>query len=217
MKNTLALSTAAIGLLICSPVYAGGIISPTGLADTIDWSQLGPEFTSFPSPHTVMSVDGVTVTLSTESFGSFQRLDEGSGWDGIFVLGEALNYNQGSGPVTLTFATPVSAAGAYIQAATFGDFTAEIIVNGTETFNVSGDNTFAEDGTAPFIGWSGGPIKTIQFELTAAGGGDTNEFALGTASLGSTIPEPSTWALMLVGFGLLGGAGYWRRGVSVAA
>src|SRR5262249_52261074 len=26
-----------------------------------------------------------------------------------------------------------------------------------------------------------------------------------------TVPEPSTWALMLVGFGLLGGAGYWRR------
>jgi len=27
----------------------------------------------------------------------------------------------------------------------------------------------------------------------------------------STVPEPSTWALMLVGFGLLGGAGYWTR------
>jgi hypothetical protein len=35
----------------------------------------------------------------------------------------------------------------------------------------------------------------------------------------STVPEPSTWALALVGFGLLGGAGYWtrRRSVAVAA
>jgi hypothetical protein len=27
----------------------------------------------------------------------------------------------------------------------------------------------------------------------------------------SAVPEPSTWALMALGFGLLGGAGYWRR------
>jgi hypothetical protein len=31
-----------------------------------------------------------------------------------------------------------------------------------------------------------------------------------------SIPEPSTWALMLLGFGLLGGAGYWTRRWSVA-
>jgi hypothetical protein len=30
------------------------------------------------------------------------------------------------------------------------------------------------------------------------------------------VPEPSTWAMMALGFGLLGGAGYWRRR-SVAA
>jgi hypothetical protein len=34
-----------------------------------------------------------------------------------------------------------------------------------------------------------------------------------------SIPEPSTWAMMLAGFGLLGGAGYWtrRRTVFIAA
>jgi hypothetical protein len=37
-----------------------------------------------------------------------------------------------------------------------------------------------------------------------------------TISAISTIPEPSTWAMMLVGFGLLGGAGYWTRRRSVA-
>jgi hypothetical protein len=33
------------------------------------------------------------------------------------------------------------------------------------------------------------------------------------------VPEPSTWALMALGFGVLGGAGYWsrRRSVSIAA
>jgi hypothetical protein len=33
---------------------------------------------------------------------------------------------------------------------------------------------------------------------------------------GNVVPEPSTWALMLVSFGLLGGAGYWTRRRSVA-
>jgi hypothetical protein len=32
----------------------------------------------------------------------------------------------------------------------------------------------------------------------------------------TVAPEPSTWALMLVGFGLLGGAGYWTRRRSIA-
>jgi LPXTG-motif cell wall-anchored protein len=32
----------------------------------------------------------------------------------------------------------------------------------------------------------------------------------------TAIPEPSTRAMMLLGFGLLGGAGYWTRRRSVA-
>jgi hypothetical protein len=31
------------------------------------------------------------------------------------------------------------------------------------------------------------------------------------------VPEPSTWALMLLGFGLLGGAGYWTRHRTVSS
>jgi hypothetical protein len=44
-----------------------------------------------------------------------------------------------------------------------------------------------------------------------------SNFARGTVTGG--IPEPATWALMLFGFGLLGGAGYWtrRRSIAVAA
>jgi hypothetical protein len=41
-------------------------------------------------------------------------------------------------------------------------------------------------------------------------------FTSGTVT--STITEPSTWAMMLLGFGLLGGVGYRRRrSVAIAA
>jgi hypothetical protein len=67
----------------------------------------------------------------------------------------------------LTFATPVSAAGAAIQTDVEGAFTAQVTVNGTQTFTENGDSTSTGDGSAIFIGWSGGLITTLQFEVTS--------------------------------------------------
>jgi len=104
--------------------------------------------------------------------------------------------------------TPVTAAGATIQADTSGLFTAQITVNGTETFSENGDSDSGGDGAAIFIGWSGGPITTIQFELTSASDDTANDFAIGAVSLETAVPEPSTWAMLLLGFAGLGFAGY---------
>jgi len=81
-------------------------------------------------------------------------------------------------------------------------------VNGTETFSENGDSDGGGDGAAIFIGWSGGPITTIQFELTSASDDTANDFAIGAVSLETAVPEPSTWAMMLLGFAGLGFAGY---------
>jgi hypothetical protein len=97
-------------------------------------------------------------------------------------------------------------AGVQIQDARFGPFTAIITVNGTSTFSETGDSTGAADGSAIFIGWKG-PLTTIQFETTAPGQGI--DFAIGPVSIAS-VPEPSTWAMMLLGFVGLGYAGYRR-------
>jgi len=64
------------------------------------------------------------------------------------------------------------------------------------------------EGAAILIGWSGGPITTIQFELTSASDDTANDFAIGAVSLETAVPEPSTWAMMLLGFAGLGFAGY---------
>jgi hypothetical protein len=65
---------------------------------------------------------------------------------------------------------------------------ADIIVNGTELFAIDG---FAED-TVFDLGSFGSNI-----ELTITGGS-------GTFAFGGAVPEPSTWAMMLVGFAGLG-------------
>jgi PEP-CTERM motif len=198
----IALCIAALPAI--GPANASGITSPAGLKDTIDWAQIGAENNFFSTPLTVVSVDGVTVT-ATSSGGFFNRIDQfnpvdqmGS-WFGNFTPGEALIENINASQITLTFATPVTAAGAPIEPNALGPFTAQITVNGTETFTEDGNATQTGDGSAIFIGWSGGPITTLQFELTAAANGNTTDFAIGTVSLAS-VPEPSTWAMMMLGF-----------------
>jgi|SRR5579871_5867171 len=110
----------AAGLMAVSSATSarvGGITSPTGLTDTIDWTQLGAPYKvlDYPPPYTAVSVGGVTVTLSSAE-GFLVRWNQGNGWNGNFAPGEALLSDGGHGPdITLTFATPVSAAGATIQ------------------------------------------------------------------------------------------------------
>jgi hypothetical protein len=58
----------------------------------------------------------------------------------------------------------------------------------------------------------------IMFNLTASesGGLIDVEFTNAT-SVTPSIPEPSTWVMMALGFGALGYAGFRRRGANVAA
>ena len=62
------------------------------------------------------------------------------------------------------------------------------------------------------------PIFEINPAFLAAHPGYSLEFSAGIASppVSSTIPEPSTWAMLIVGFAGLGFGG-WRRGRARAA
>jgi hypothetical protein len=57
------------------------------------------------------------------------------------------------------------------------------------------------------LGSAAADINDVRFETPSAG------VNIATSVAGSVIAvaEPSTWAMMLVGFGLLGGASYWTR------
>jgi hypothetical protein len=68
--------------------------------------------------------------------------------------------------------------------------------------------------TPSLVGYSGGPLASLAmleggFASTYVPGGDTVVLASGALTSDTlTVPEPSTWAMMLVGFAGLGFPGY---------
>jgi hypothetical protein len=59
--------------------------------------------------------------------------------------------------------------------------------------------------------WNSGSSTSATLSLTDTNtSGPYNDFVLDDLSFSSTVPEPSTWAMMLIGFGGLGFTGYRR-------
>ena len=90
------------------------------------------------------------------------------------------------------------------------DFTAT--VDGTEVVNKSftslaAANAFFDNGVVNLGAVSGVADVVFSYDLVAGGsGGYGMDLAFGGA-----VPEPSTWAMMVIGFAGLGYAGYRRR------
>jgi hypothetical protein len=74
-------------------------------------------------------------------------------------------------------------------------------------------------GNHGFSGWqqstfdffATGTSETLSFLSTGTGGAAEPPFSLLDGVSLTAVPEPSTWAMMVVGFGLLGYAGFRRR------
>ncbi|MBE9229169.1 hypothetical protein IQ264_27580 [Phormidium sp. LEGE 05292] len=124
-------------------------------SDIVDWGTIGKEFDFISSPLLVHSPNGVQLKLS--SFGTFLRLNEGSGIKANFSSGDKLLFLEfADSAITIDFSTPVSGVGTQIQRAFFGAFTGVL-----EAFDSSGKslgkfsvytNNNANDDAAPFIG-----------------------------------------------------------------
>ena len=134
--------------------------------DYIDWAQLGPDSTVVPTPVTVTTgVYGHSVTLS--GTGSFERLDQGTGWGGNFAPGDALIYN-GDGAMNLNFTStnPLFIFQTQIQGNDFGPFTATISAydkdgNLLHSFSEVGDSNADGNNSAIVIG-----LETTLKEMT---------------------------------------------------
>jgi hypothetical protein len=124
--------------------------------DIVNWGKIGKEFDFITTPFTIDSANGIKLKVSSP--GTFLRLNEGSGINGNFPLGDNLLFLEFSdGAITIDFATPVFGVGTQIQRAFFGVFTGVIEAfdsNGKTLgkFSVSGNSDNLSDNSATFIG-----------------------------------------------------------------
>ncbi|KQU55881.1 hypothetical protein ASG67_07175 [Sphingomonas sp. Leaf339] len=119
---------------------------------------------------------------------------------------------QAGQPATLTFTSPVSYL-SFLWGSPDTYNRLQLVTNqSTYDFNVSnlgfsvtsGDQNFSQ--YVQFVGSLGETISSVSFTNTP------RQDAFETANFSvSAVPEPGTWALMLVGFGMVGAASRYRR------
>jgi PEP-CTERM motif len=221
----LILSLAVLGTAFFAlPTKAATIVTNAaalGSIDTINFSQLGlPNTPPLSSPQTVVSGGSVDASLSSAT--SFQTAVQGNNWFGNFTQGDALvTTGLSGGPnLTLTFATAVSAVGAQIQPGFNGDFTGTITAYGASgtvlgSFSENGFSNNAADGSAIFLGIMDPTADIWKVTYTTSDVTAPNYFALGTVDFSeaevAAVPEPSTWAMMIIGFSFIGFVGLRRK------
>ena len=157
----LALSTTSFAASLCTTVAC---VSPN---DNIGWAGFGPALTSWSTPQnwTSTSNSGEIGVVGPTNFTSMQQSVT---WNGNFTPGDWLIWNQdvnnftgNAGPIGVVFNTPVSAAGAQIQTAVFGAFTATICDQVGNCFSEAGNSNQNGDGSAIFIGIANDPGITF--------------------------------------------------------
>jgi hypothetical protein len=210
----------------------GGCWSPA-FADFIDFSQFGTTGTSVASGATGTTAGGVTFTISNGGSGFTEycedknrQCDGGSyTWAGEFYKDEVILFSAASGTVTIDFSTPITSLvdlqaqannyGAFTETLTAYDGSTVVATDSADWFNSVSDTTYGE-GTIPKLSvYYALGITSITIGTTNDGGGFALGGVGGEGNITPGAPEPSTWAMMALGFAALGFAG--RRSLRRAA
>jgi len=229
MKNLFLVLASSLALVSVSAARASSILvtaEPVG-TDSIDWSQFNqsPNFglidANFDNPFPFTTTNSVAGTgtwgnVSVNAFGAGAVVSEGNGWDGNFQYGATLNYDEDSGPLTLSFSgSGYTQIGAQIQPNSLGAFVAQICdVDGC--FTEDGTSTQAEDNSAIYIGVSSStPITWVTFGLASVSSGDVNDFAISDVTLDapavrSLVPESPTLLYLLLALCFFGAVSFLR-------
>jgi trimeric autotransporter adhesin len=190
-------SIAAAGVARADSMQQVTSSSSQAANDSLSWSQKGADGTVLPVSFSATTVTSNAVTVglgAANSVTSVVCTASPCSWTGTgFTAGHTLLWtsdaaNGGSGPVTLTFATHVSGAGALIQSDLPGAFTAEIqVYNGSTllaTYSVASDTA----GDPVYLGardLTGPNISKAVFSLTACPSLCT-DFGLDTVNVNAT-------------------------------
>ncbi len=175
-----------------------------GADDSVLWSQLGSNGTSLPASFDANSSGGTTVSVALtgpDSLLSVVCPSSACSWMGRGLpAGDSLlwtsdGHNGGNGPITLSFDDDVAGAGAFIQADSPSQFTAQIEAFDGATslgsFTVTSDST----GQPLYIGVldnTDANISSIVLTLSDTTGRSMTDFAIDTLYLTSSVATPST-------------------------
>jgi hypothetical protein len=202
MKKLL-LASAAVALFASSNAYAaanltsatvrGGTMAAPGA--TI-WNTTQDSFyTLFIQQPYANALNGTNPTINDPTaVGGNDFLISGDGFPSGSITNSDVNYT-----ITLGFADGATISGMYNSVT--GLFTAG-------SASTVGDTTYQVTG----FGWNRSPNSDIVSPFSPTKGGDTSDYT-GLFSFDATaaVPEPATWAMMLLGFGMIGGAARYRR------
>lgn len=200
--------------MLLTAAAAGGLLAASASAQTISNSPAGGAIGSFGVPNT-MTYGQVFTAPTTGTLTSFTlNLNGGVGalFGGVGTWNGGSSYALGFGsPTNLYQSANVSSSGA--QAYTFSPNVAVVAgqqyVAYISTFGVAGA---AGTTTMPY-GTAASGIDYFVWNNSSDPRGNTswNYFnnlgnAQFSATFGGGVPEPATWALMILGFGAIGGA-----------
>jgi len=169
---------------------------------TIVWGAPGPDLTSLPSPFT----QGPVTVSGAARFAIFSGATYNADFlpaNWVLSLYDLNSFSPLPGIFRIDFATPVSSAGAQVQANLSGAFSGTIRAFGTSnnllgSFTVNGANNQNGDGSAVFAGIVSDSYDISRLEFAGFGDGAAiNQLRVGT------IPEPSTFAMLIGGGALL--------------
>lgn len=158
----------------------------------VDWSQLGPSGTVLSTPQAWTSSDGFTGLVGVVGGGTFERLDQGNGWNGNFLPGSPLIWNQGNGDLLFGFNTPVAGVGMAVQSELYGPFVATLYaydssLNLLGITVMNGNSNANADGSAIFISFDSPFSNVSVVQLDVMGLNHDDGFAACTMSL---HPDP---------------------------
>ena len=184
-------------------------------ADTLNLGQFGPVGVYLPNVITGKTADGVTYTITGPGGSGFVVAQQPDSYEGQFPDSAPVLADLSSGAITIRFNDVLTSLTSFgIEPDSVGTYsaTAKFYIYNTsdlrDTLTYNSYSDFAP-GTLPGFNYYGGQFNIVVLSNSHGG----------LMALGSTVvPEPATWAMLILGVAMVGFAARRRReGAALAA